>query len=200
MAYDIVRHMKTSAPALMPLFRSETQLRIVALLFGGEAELQVRDVAEAVGVPGPTASRELARLERHGLVTSRVLGRSRLYSANWDLPWAKELASIMTQTVGVLAALSRALAGVDGVDEAWIFGSWAARYGGEAGPWPRDVDVAVVGEPDRLALMRAARAAEAGLRIDVNTTVIDRATWDDPEPDSFTAQIKARPLVRVPLG
>ncbi len=69
-----------------------------------------------------------------GLVTTEAMGRMRIVSANWDLPWADELARILDQTVGVVAQIEGALAEVGGVDEAFIFGSWAARRAGTAGP------------------------------------------------------------------
>jgi predicted nucleotidyltransferase len=48
------------------------------------------------------------------------------------------------------------LATIDGVAEAYIYGSWAARYHGEPGSIPADVDVLVVGtaaldDPDDVA-------------------------------------------------
>jgi predicted nucleotidyltransferase len=36
-----------------------------------------------------------------------------------------------------------------GIEAAAIFGSWAARAAGEAGPSPVDVDLLVIGRPDR---------------------------------------------------
>ncbi len=39
-------------------------------------------------------------------------------------------------------------AGLEGVVQVVIFGSWAARYEGERGLPPNDVDVLVVGAPD----------------------------------------------------
>ena len=49
---------------------------------------------------------------------------------------------------------------VPGVAEAYVYGSWAARYRGQAGDVPRDVDVLVIGDADEDDLYEAARAAE----------------------------------------
>lgn len=46
------------------------------------------------------------------------------------------------------------------VERIFIYGSWAARYAGEQGPVPHDVDVLLVGTPDRDAAYEAARRAE----------------------------------------
>ena len=48
--------------------------------------------------------------------------------------------------------------------------------------------------------MRATRAVERQLRVDVNAVVVDPPTWRAPEADSFYAQVKAGPLVPIPLS
>jgi len=185
---------------LAPLFRSDQQLAILAVLFAdGASDIPIGELAERAGVAQATASREVARLAEHGLVITRPLGRNTLVTANWALPWAKELRSILVQTVGVLGRLGDVLSEVDGIDEAFIFGSWAARYAGEPGPPPRDIDVVVVGDAALRTVRRACRRVEEDLRVDVNPIVVDRKTWDAPAPEPFIAQIKSQPLVPIPV-
>lgn len=192
--------MSRSAPAIAPLFRSEQQLSLLGVLFtGSDEELTIGELAERAGVAQATASREMARLAEHGLVITRALGRNNLVRANWRLPWARELRSILMQTIGVLGRISEALSGIDGVEEAFIFGSWAARYSGEPGPPPRDVDLVVIGAADVRAVRRALRDVEAELRVEVNVVLVSRASWDTHAPEPFIGDIRERSLVRVPL-
>jgi predicted nucleotidyltransferase len=53
--------------------------------------------------------------------------------------------------------LPEALCAVEGIEKVFVYGSWAARYHGEPGPVPNDVDVLVVGDADRDDLDEAAR-------------------------------------------
>lgn len=192
--------MSRSAPALAPLFRSDQQLRILTVLFAESvADVSIGDLAERAGVAQATASREVARLAEHGLVVTRSLGRNTLVTANWELPWAKELRSILVQTVGILGRLADALSELEGVEEAFVFGSWAARYAGEPGPPPRDVDVVVIGDAALRTVRRACRAVEDDLRVDVNPVVIDRSRWEAARPEPFIAQMKSQPLVPIRL-
>ena len=196
----MIEDMSESAPALAPLFRSDQQLRILAVLFAGEdAELAIGELAARAGVAQATASREVARLARHGLVVTKPLGRNTLVSANWALPWAKELRSILVQTVGVLGRLAVALDGIDGIEEAFVFGSWAARYTGEPGPAPRDVDLLIVGDASLRSVRRACKAIEGELRVEINPVVIDHDHWTAADPDPFIAELRGRPIVRVPI-
>jgi predicted nucleotidyltransferase len=198
---DTIENVSRSAPALVPLFRSEQQLRLLAVLFGEAAEeLSVGGLAERAGVAQATASREIARLAEHGLVVTRTFGRNTLVTANWDLPWAKDLRSILVQTVGILGRLGEVLAKVNGVDEAYVFGSWAARHTGEPGPAPKDIDVVVVGRSPLRSVRRACTEVERELGVEVNPVVVDRARWTARKAEPFIAQIRSRPLVPVPLG
>ncbi len=196
---DMIEDVSRSAPALAPLFRSDQQLQILAVLFTDPVdELAIGDLADQAGVAQATASREVSRLAEHGLVTTRSLGRNTLVAANWDLPWARELRSILVQTVGVLGRLADALGDLQGIEEAHVFGSWAARYVGEPGPPPRDVDVLVVGDAALRDVRRACHTVERDLSVDVNPVVVSRQRWhtnDDPLVD----QVRSEPLVAIPL-
>jgi predicted nucleotidyltransferase len=79
-----------------------------------------------------------------------------------------------------------------------IFGSWAARYHGEAGPIPDDIDVLVVGDGiDRSAVYTAAERAEARLGISVNPVLRPDGSWAEPDDDALMVEIQSRPYVDV---
>jgi hypothetical protein len=109
------------------------------------------------------------------------------------------LRSILVQTVGVLGSLADALRGVSGISEAFVFGSWAARHGGEPGPAPRDIDVLVVGDASLRSVRQACWPVEAQLRVEVNPVVVDVDRWAAADPDPFVAQVRSQPLVPIPL-
>lgn len=197
----MIENVSRSAPPLAPLFRSDQQLRILAVLFGETSEeIPVGALAERAAVAQATASREVARLAQHGLVVTRALGRNTLVQANWNLPWAKDLRSILVQTVGLLGRLGTSLAEVAGVEEAFVYGSWAARYTGEPGPPPNDIDVLVIGDASLRTVRRACAPVEEELRVEVNSVVIDRDRWDATKPEPFVVQLKSQPLVPIPLA
>jgi len=87
MAESIIDYMRTSAPAALPIFRSEQQMRLLGVLFARRGvELSVSDLAAQAGVAIATASREVERLEAHGIL---VYGLLRAGAALRRLePWA----------------------------------------------------------------------------------------------------------------
>lgn len=118
-----------------------------------------------------------------------VLGRNRLLRANTNHPAAAALTHLLEVTFGPKVVIAEELA-IPGVEQVVIFGSWAARYAGEAGPPPHDIDVLVVGKVDRADLYDAADRANARLGIEVNPVVRTAKQWRDPS-DALVAQIKA---------
>jgi predicted nucleotidyltransferase len=81
------------------------------------------------------------------------------------------------EALGPRSVLAERLADLDGVEEAYLFGSWARRYQGEPGPPPGDIDVVVIGQPDVDAVYDACREASAILGQEVNPVVLSPAEW-----------------------
>ena len=80
-----------------------------------------------------------------------------------------------------------------------IFGSWTARYAGEIGSAPNDVDVLVIGDPDRDEVYEAADRAERRLHRPVQVTFRSADEWANRD-DPFIATVRSRPLVALDLG
>jgi hypothetical protein len=121
----------------------------------------------------------------------------RLLQANLDGPLARPLTELLTLTYGPAAVLRDLLAAIHGIDEAFIYGSWAARYAGEPGPPPRDVDVLVVGDADEDDIFEAARVAERRLGREVNIHRVSAKAWHGPGRDPFLTSVRSRPLVSI---
>ena len=75
-----------------------------------------------------------------------------------------------------------------------IYGSWAARYEGIAGPPPNDVDVLVIGDVPRRDLYEAAERAEQRLGLPVNPVLCSRQRWL-AAADPLIRQVRSAPLV-----
>lgn len=191
--------MKTPAPTLSPLLRSDLQGELLAiLLLDPGAEHSLTDLARVTGVSVSRVHHEVNRLTAASLLSERRVGATRLVRANTDNPLAQPLTELIELTYGPPVVLSQALAGVPGVVSAFVYGSWAARRSGEEGPPPADVDVLVVGDTPRSELQMAADRAERTLRRPVNIQRVALQDWDD-EVSAFVRQLKSQPLVELDL-
>lgn len=193
--------MKVAAPALLPILRSDTVGELLARLFlSPEKRFTPTDLAVEIGVSLPTVIREVDRMLESGLIVEERIGRARRLHANQNTALFKPLATLMALTYGPKPVLEQLLAEVDGVDQAFIYGSWAARYEGESGGQPNDVDVMVVGSADRDELFELADQARKALAREVNIRSIPTQTWAESAPsDGFLQTVKSRPLVELEM-
>jgi DNA-binding transcriptional ArsR family regulator len=185
---------------LLPIFRSRQQAELLAdMLSDPSREESLTALASRVGIPLASAQREVERAEKAGLVASRRVGKTRLVRANQASPYFEPLAELLVRSFGVPRVLADALADVDSVEDAYVFGSWAARWVGEEGTRPvGDIDLLVLGNPDRDALYVAAEGAGRRLGREVQVTIRD-AGWLESGSDSFHQTVTSRPMVRLDL-
>jgi len=188
-------YMRTEAPLLAPIFRSDGQARLLsALLLAGD-ELSLTDLAERADLAYPTAHREVARLIDAGILVERQVGRTRLIRGNPDSPLAAPLREILTVVSGPVVMLAEEFGRIDGIESAFLYGSFAARLRGVDGPAPHDIDVMIVGAPDVDAIYEACMRVEVGVHRPVNPTILS--------PDEFKAEsgfldaVRSSPIVPV---
>ncbi len=189
------------APSLLPILRSQQQAEILALLLGDpESELSLTEISQLTGTPHPSVYREVQRAEQAGLVTTRKIGNTRLVRADAGSPYYAGLADVLTRAFGVPAVLTDALRTVSGIDAAYIFGSWAARHDGQPGSRPvGDIDVLVLGQPDRDQLYEAVGIAEKRLGRQVQAA-IRASDWLSSGSGSFHDSLTGRPMMKLALG
>lgn len=191
--------MRPAPSALLPILRSQVAGDLLALLYlHPEDEYSLTEAASAIGANLPAVHYEVSKLSEGGLITTRKRGNLRLIRAVTDSLLSRPLTDLLAVTYGPLPVLTDLIAGVEGVDEAYIYGSWAARYRGEPGPAPADVDVLIVGAADLNDLDEMAEKAQATLRRPVSIRRIRPETWSASHPsDPFIKSVQSRPLVTI---
>jgi DNA-binding transcriptional ArsR family regulator len=186
--------MRTEAPLLAPIFRSDGQARLLSvLLLTGEFSLT--DLAKYANLAYPTAHREVGRLLEAGILAERLVGRTRIVSANEASPLVPPLRDILLISSGPVALLAEKFDPIAEIEFAFLYGSFAARMLGVAGPSPHDIDVMVIGSPDAEAVYDACARVEDAVRRPVNPTILTRV---EAESDSgFLTHVFANPTVPV---
>lgn len=189
-----------TAPSLLPILRSRQQGQILALLLcNPDDEHTLSGIAHLSGAPLSSVHREVGRAEKAGLLVSRRAGSTRLVRADTANPYHPAMADLLLKAFGPPAVLADALAGVAGIHAAYIYGSWAARLHGVTGPRPvNDIDVLILGEPDRREVASGCLQATELLGRTVNTTIRPQ-DWLETGTSSFHATVTGRPLVPLPF-
>ena len=189
--------MRSAAPALLPVFRSQLQADILAtLLLNPERECSLTDLAKRFHAPLSTVHGEIKRLTEAGLLRRRNVGRSTVVQANSGNRLVEPLAELLFLSWGPLQVVADEFSELDGAERVLIFGSWAARYLQWPGPPPHDLDVLVVGQPTRESVYDAADRAQHRLGMPVNPVIRTGDVWREAA-DPLVQQIQSGPFVVV---
>ena len=192
---DILHYMRTEAPLLAPVFRSDGQARLLSALLLADDELSLTDLAERADLAYATAHREVARLMDAGILTERQVGRTRLIRGNPDSPLVAPLREILTVVSGPVVLLAEEFGRIDGIEFAFLYGSFASRLRGVEGPAPLDIDVMVVGDPDVDAIYEACTRVEAAVHRPVNPTILSPSEFN--AESGFLDTVRSSPIVPV---
>jgi len=150
-------------------FRSKARQRLLAYYFTNPtARHHLRDLAARLGIDPSNLSKELGRLEREGLFRSEVSGRQKYFQLNRDYALFDEVRSIVAKTIGVVPLLAQSFKKIEGIEAAYLYGSFARNQQDAAS----DIDVLVVGKPKSDALAEAVQKLERRLGREINYTVL----------------------------
>jgi len=193
--------MRVEAPVLLPILRSSLQGGVLAATYlNPDKEFSVRELALLCGATAKATGQEVERLVTTGFLADRRHGNMRLVRRPETGPVVAPLTELLAATFGPLPVLTEELAGMVGLERAFIYGSWAARHQGETGRLPADVDVIAVGHPAVDSIDDAALRAQQRLRREVNIRTVTPEQWENPDQrDVFLASVKSRPLVELPI-
>ena len=130
-----------------------------------------------------------------GLLVRETEGRQVYFSVNEASPLFLSVRDLVRRTVGAPEVLRRHLAGLGGVESAVIFGSYAA---GTMQP-ASDVDLLVVGSPDRDDLTDRLERASGEIGRPVNEAVMtaDELARRRESGDGFVGSIDAGAVIKV---
>jgi predicted nucleotidyltransferase len=151
--------------------RSQLRCRLLTYFYSNRsARVYVRQLATALSVDSTNLSRELSRLEKEGLLRSDVEGRQRYYSIDPRYTYLEAVFSILEGTVGIVPTLRGALRRVEGIEQAYLYGSFAKNEQDATS----DIDLLIIGEPDASRLASEVASTEKMLNREVSYTVLKR--------------------------
>ena len=125
------------------IFGSRIRAKVLGWLFTHPDEsFFVRQIAAILQEDPTNVSRELARLQELGILTSERNGHLKHFQANQDCPFFEELKGLVLKTSGVAGRIRSSLEGLKGIEFAFIYGSYAK--GEEKAD--SDVDLLIIGD------------------------------------------------------
>ncbi len=150
-------------------FRSKARQQLLAYYFTNPtARHHLRDLAARLGIDPSNLSKELGRLEREGLFGSEVSGRQKYFQLNREYPLFDEVRRIVAKTIGAAPVIAQSLKRIEGIHEAYLYGSFASNQQDAAS----DIDVLMIGAPREEVLAQTMRRLERQLGREINYTVL----------------------------
>ena len=126
-------------------------------------------------------------MEKEGLFQSRARGRLKLYRLDPKCPLYSELKQIIFKTEGAEGSLREISNRFPNIGIALIYGSYAKGEEKAAS----DIDLIVVGKPDRKLFTREVRKLEDKLQREINFNIYTKDEFQKKrgEKGSFLAQV-----------
>jgi len=155
--------------------RSKARQRLLTYFFANPtARHHLRDLAKRLGIDPSNLSKELMRLEHEGLFRSEVSGRQKYFQLNREYSLFNEVRGIVAKTIGAVPLIAQSLKKIRGIDEAYLYGSFARNQQDAAS----DIDVLVIGAPRAETLAEAMRKLERQLGREINYTTLSRKEFE----------------------
>ena len=157
---------------IFPKVRAE----LLRLLFADpEQSLHLRDLARLSGLAVGTVQREIANMRDADLITERRDGNRLYFRANTAHPIFPELQGIARKTMGLGTQLADALAGLVGIELAFVYGSYADGTAGAES----DIDLFVIGSVGLRKLSPRLSGIAETMHREINPSVMSVASYQE---------------------
>lgn len=181
---------------MIDLLISKVRVKVLELFLGNPDQIyHVRDIVRRVGEEINAVRRELARLEKTGLLTSQWRANRRYYAVKKDYIFYFELLSMINKSIGLGGAIIRNKAKIGKIRYAMLSGSFVRGK-----PYTQnDVDLFVVGNIVLPELGAIVREEEARRDREINFTPMteEEFTFRKNRRDPFVMGILAKPRVML---
>ncbi|MDD5504143.1 MAG: nucleotidyltransferase domain-containing protein [Candidatus Omnitrophica bacterium] len=133
-------------------FRSKITIKLLDYFFlNPDAQAYINELARILEIDPKNTETKLKELEKGGLLKSEFRGKQRYYFLAKNNPILEHYRQIFLKTYGIEKKLSDMVNRIKGLQEAYLFGSYAANKMDSSS----DIDILAIGTHSVLELQRA---------------------------------------------
>lgn len=152
----------------MALNFTKNQTLILEIFFNHpEKSYYLRELGRLLGKEPGVFQRDINRLVESGILASEYRAKSRFFALNKEHPLYKEFKSIFFKTVGAEGKLKSILKGIENIQVAFIYGSFAKGKEDQVS----DIDLMLIGDPDEDLLINKISSIEKNLDREINYSI-----------------------------
>lgn len=175
---------------------TKNQILILGAFFNHpEKPRYLRELSRILKKEPGVFQKDLNRLTEAGILSSYYEGNRRFFTLNQNLPIYRELKSIFFKTTGIQGILQKELKKLDGVKDAFVYGSFAR--GEEKGS--SDIDIFIVGFVDENKLLDLISRLEKKFDREINYTLLTESEFKKKlkEKNSFLENILIQKKIKL---
>ena len=179
---------RTTIMDLFSITKSKLREELLALYFTNpDKKYYLRELERILKFSVGNIRRELIKLQSAGLFLSESKGNLVYYYLNKSYPLFEELKSIIFKTSGAPKMLQNILEKFNGINQAFIYGSFAKREEREGS----DIDLLIIGEVDEDKLIEEIGKLERKLQREINYAIYEKEDFNKKkkEGNSFILDI-----------
>ncbi len=139
--------------------------------------------------------KKLRELEKEGILKSENRGNLKLYSINRNYPLYAEYKTIVFKTIGFEEKLRKLLEEIEGIKEAYLYGSYAMNKM----DIHSDIDLLVVGNHNLLSLQRNLNKLQQEIKREINIVNMDERDFKKriKNKDPFIFELLKKKHIRI---
>lgn len=161
---------------LAQILSSQVRAEIFRLLFTkNKPSIHLRDLQRKSQLSIGTIQKEISHLKDLDMVIPERDGNRLYYTANANHPLFKEICALVEKTSGVAEKLKEVLSTINGIECAFIFGSFAK---GEEKSHS-DIDIIIIGEVGLRVLSSKFKELTEQTEREINPHVYSLKTWKE---------------------
>jgi predicted nucleotidyltransferase len=177
-------------------FKSQITQKLLGYFFiNSHKKHYVNELARILDLDPGNMSRKLKQLENEGVLTSEFSGKQRYYSLNKKYPWLRETKKMFDASFGLKEILAKKFKTLDGLKEAYIFGSYAkGNFGSQS-----DIDLLLIGSHSSMEATRKILPLQNQLGREFNAIDMSREEYEKrkKEKDPFLANILSGKIIKI---
>lgn len=171
-----------------------TQAVLGYFMLHKEAELYVNEMARRLSLNQGNLDRKLKELEGEGILKSEIRGKERYYSLNPSFPLIKEYRKIILKTVGLEHLLKKALEGLKGLKQVYLFGSYVRNKMDSAS----DIDILAIGNHKTLELQKKISEVQKSVSREINVIQMSPAEYErKKKTDPFLKSVQQSRKIQI---
>jgi len=177
-------------------FKSKVTIKILNYYFlNPDAKYYINELANILSLDPKNVYLKLKELEKEGILDSEFRGKERYFSLAKNYPLLDNYRQIFLKTFGLEQKLKHIIDGIQGVEEAYIYGSYASNKMDSSS----DIDMLLVGSHSTMELQKIINRLQKETGREFNIINLNKKEFEKmkKDKDQFISNIFKGTIIKL---